>query len=299
MPTLIYLALVALCAFSLPSSAMDRSAWLDDLRSAREEHAREVQGWLKLVGLESLQPGNNLAGSAPDCTIHLPAPAPGHLLVLRWQPQGQVLLLPPPGEQRFSSELRVKGQIPALSGGPILITLLSDVITYRTLTLRLIRHGDGYAVRIWDENSAALRQFHGLNWYAPDPRYRVRARFVAYPVPKRLSVANGDGTKLALPSPGYAEFELDGQTLRLEPVQPSPQSKQLLFAFKDATAGHETYGAGRFLFTDLPEDGELMLDFDRAENPACAYNPYTICPLPPRENRLPIAIRAGEKKYHD
>lgn len=157
----------------------------------------------------------------------------------------------------------------------------------------------GYAMRVWDENSADLRQFRGLNWYAPDPRYRARARFVAYPVPRIVSIVNGDGTKVPLPSPGYAEFVLDGRIQRLDPVYPSPGSRQLLFAFKDTTAAHETYGAGRFLFTGEPEKGVLVLDFNRAENPACAYNPYTVCPMPPRENHLPAAVQAGERKYHE
>jgi uncharacterized protein (DUF1684 family) len=82
-------------------------------------------------------------------------------------------------------------------------------------------------------------------------------------------------------------------------MSPSLDAKQLLFAFRDTTAGSETYGAGRFLFTGQPEGGGIVLDFNMAENPACAYNPYTVCPLPPPENRLPVAIRAGEKKYHD
>jgi uncharacterized protein (DUF1684 family) len=289
-----------LLSFSRPSPVMGQADWLAELRSAREEHAVEVQGWLKLVGLESLHSGDNGFGAASDSQARLPAPAPDHLMVLRLEPDGRLLLLPPTGTRAFPVGINVNGHPPAGAAGGIAIAPHSDVITYRTLSFRLVRSGGGYAIRVWDENSEDLRQFHGLKWYAPDARYRVRARFIPYPAPKLISIASGDGTRVPLPSPGYAEFVLDGRTLRLQPVYVSPESKtQLLFAFKDTTAAHETYGSGRFLFTGPPERGELVLDFNQAENPACAYNPYTICPLPPRANHLAVMVPAGEKKYHD
>lgn len=289
------LAIGAFLFFSGPFPVIGQTDWLADLRSARDEHAVEVQGWLKLVGLESLHFGDNDVGAAAG-NARLPAPSPGHLMVLRLEADDRVLLLPPVGSHAFPPGLSVNGHPPA---GNIAIALHSDVVAYRTLSFRLVRSGGGLAMRVWDEDSQALRQFRGLNWYAPDTRYRVRARFITYPAPKLISLANGDGTRTPLPSPGYAEFTLNGRTLRLQPVVPSPDAKQLLFAFRDGTAAHETYGAGRLLFTGQPEGGWLVLDFNLAENPACAYNPYTICPLPPLENRLPIAVPAGEKKYHD
>lgn len=292
------LAIGTLLSFSRPSPVMGQANWLAAVASAREEHAVEVKGWLKLVGLESLHSGDNAVGSASDSHVQLPVPAPAHLMVLRLEVGGRLLLLPPAGARVFPEGLNVNGHPPAATAGGIVIAPHSDVITYRTLSLRLVHNGDDYSMRVWDENSKDLREFHGLNWYPPDPRYRVRARFIPYPASKTMSIANGDGTRVSLPSPGYAEFVLDGRTVRLQPVYLA-ESKQLLFAFKDATAAHDTYGAGRFLFTAQPERGELVLDFNLAENPACAYNPYTICPLPPRENHLAAPVRAGEKKYHD
>jgi uncharacterized protein (DUF1684 family) len=292
------LAIGSLLLFFMPLSAIGQTAWLSQVRSARNEHSVEVQGWLKLVGLHVLRSGDNSFGSAVDSQARLPASAPHHLMVLRLGADGRVLLLPPAGARAFPPGLSVNGRSPN-TGGPVVISLHSDVLGYHTLSLRLVRSGDGFAMRVWDENSDDLRQFHGLKWYPPDSRYRVHARFVSYSTPKLISIVNGDGNVEPLPSPGYAEFVLDGRTLRLEPVSLSPDSKQLLFAFRDATAANETYGAGRFLFTGKPEGGALVLDFNLAENPACAYNPYTVCPLPPPQNRLRVPVPAGEKRYHD
>jgi len=288
-----------LLSFATPFPAGDQADWLSQLRSARDEHSVEVQGWLKLVGLESLHSGDNAFGSAENSQSRLPRSAPAHLMVLRLEADGRVLLLPPAGARAFPAGLTVNGRSPSTPAGSTVLALHSDTVAYHTLSFRLVRSGSGFAVRVWDENSDDLRQFHGLKWYAPDSRYRVQARFILYPAPKSILIANGDGNVGPLPSPGYAEFVLDGRTMRLEPISPSPDSKQLLFAFRDATSADETYGAGRFLFTEQPEGGGLVLDFNKAENPACAYNPYTVCPLPPPQNRLPVRIPAGEKKYHD
>jgi uncharacterized protein len=112
------------------------------------------------------------------------------------------------------------------------------------------------------------------------------------------------GTEVMSEVPGVAEFTLDGKTWRLEPILESPDDKDLFFIFRDATAKTETYGAGRFLYTPLPDHGiaqpgEVTLDFNRAENPPCAYTPYATCPLPVPQNRLPISIPAGQQRYHD
>jgi uncharacterized protein (DUF1684 family) len=296
---LLCFTVLALLLFASPFSATNQTDWLSQLRSARDEHSIEVQGWLKLVGLHSLHAGENSFGSGVDSQARLPPSAPNQLMVLRLEADGRVILLPPAGARALPEGVSVNGRPPNASSGPVVIAPHSDVVAYHTLSFRTIRSGGGVAVRVWDENSDDLRHFNGLKWYAPDSRYRVQARFISYPTPKLISIVNGDGNVEPLPSPGYAEFVLNGRTLRLHSLSPSPDSKQLLFAFRDATAAHETYGAGRFLFTGQPEGGELVLDFNLAENPACAYNPYTVCPLPPPENRLPVPIPAGEKQYHD
>ena len=91
------------------------------------------------------------------------------------------------------------------------------------------------------------------------------------------------------------EFTLQGQTLRLRPFTTRP--RRFYIVFKDASSGTETYAAARFLYADLLDDGTTVLDFNEAYNPPCAFNPYTTCPIPVPENRMPVKVLAGEKAY--
>src|SRR2546423_790680 len=93
-------------------------------------------------------------------------------------------------------------------------------------------------------------------------------------------------------SPGYVTFTMNGRSHRLEPVYEDDKREDLFFIFKDQTSGKETYGAGRFLHTPLPKNGSVDLDFNKAYNPPCAFTAFATCPLPTRQNQLPLAIRA-------
>jgi uncharacterized protein (DUF1684 family) len=169
--------------------------------------------------------------------------------------------------------------------------------------MTLIRRSDRTGLRTRDSQSPTLAGFHGLNWYAPDSAYRVSARWTPYQPVKRIKFATVVGTEDEFEVPGVAEFTINGQTLRLEPALEDPADKQLFFVFKDATSKTETYPAVRFLYTPMPDHGltqpgSVVLDFNRAQNPPCAYTAYATCPLPPKSNVLPVAIPAGEKRYH-
>jgi uncharacterized protein (DUF1684 family) len=160
-------------------------------------------------------------------------------------------------------------------------------------TYTVIERAGRYAVRLKDKESKLRSDFAGMRWFPPRESYRVTARFVSYPRPKTLAIPNVLGSMYPFPSPGYALFRIDGREFRLEPVI-EDGGKELFFIFRDQTAGRETYGAGRFLYAELPRDGKVELDFNKAENPPCAFTPYATCPLPPKQNILPVRIEAGE-----
>jgi len=124
--------------------------------------------------------------------------------------------------------------------------------------------------------------------------YRVEARFVSYPQPKPVKVPNVLGQSESMPSPGYAEFTLNGKAVKLDGVMEDPQAEQLFFILRDQTSGKETYGAGRFLYAELPKAGKIVLDFNKAYSPPCAFTPYATCPLPPPQNWMPVRVEAGE-----
>jgi hypothetical protein len=179
---------------------------------------------------------------------------------------------------------------PDVAGAP-------DVLEMGTLSMNVIKRGDKYGIRLKDKNSAVRRGFLGLKWFDVKEDYRVEARFVSYPQPKPVKVPNVLGQSESMPSPGYAEFTLNGKAVKLDGVMEDPQAEQLFFILRDQTSGKETYGAGRFLYADLPKGGKVVLDFNKAYNPPCAFTPFATCPLPPPQNWMPVRVEAGEMAY--
>ena len=289
---------------SLSAASSEDAAWQTDLESWRAQRATNLQtpeGWLSLIGLAWLQEGENTFGADKDNRIQVSAKIPGHVGVVRLA-KGTVHLLPPAGG--FAKDFQVDGH-PAKEQD-----LISDnaeqpsKLTIGTITIIVINRDGRFALRIKDPQAATRTGFHGLRWYAPNTAYRVTARWIPYSTPKVLDIPTVLGTTTHMPAPGAAEFMIDGQTVRLEPVLEDPKATNLFFIMRDATSKTKTYGAGRFLYTSLPDHGvsqpgEVVLDFNRLINPPCAFTPYATCPLPPTQNRLTVAIPAGEQRYHD
>ncbi len=296
---------VALLASGLAADTDAAGAWKTNLLTWRADLAKNLQapdGWLTLIGLEWLKPGDNSFGSANGNSLVVQGPVSAFLGTVKLSGES-LQLLPPSGG--YPKGLMVDGQPP---GNPQ--SLAADdsghpsKITSGSVTIIVIHRGDRYALRIKDSKAPGRTQFHGLRWFAPNEVYRVQAKWTPYNPPHQVAIPTILGTQVTSEVPGTAEFTLDGQTFRLEPILESPDDTELFFIFRDATSKTETYGAGRFLYTSLPDhglgqSGEVTLDFNRAQNPPCAYTPYATCPLPPPQNRLPIAIPAGQQRYHD
>ncbi len=289
------------------SAAQPRDAgWQQEITAWRAQHAVELlkpDGWLALAGLEWLEPGDNSFGAAKGNKIHLPPSGPAHLGVLHLDGE-TVTLNPPPGG--FPAGFQIDGK-------PVQAQMLhtdpdrdknNPRLTIGTLNMYVIHRGHRFALRIKDAKSAALTGFHGLKWYAPNQSYRVTARWISYAPQKTFTIATLIGTSYPAQVPGSAEFTLHGKTFRLDPILEDPEVAKLFFVLRDTTSATTTYGACRFLYTGFPDrgldkPGELVLDFNRLENPPCAYTPYATCPLPPPQNRLPIPLPVGEQRYHE
>ena len=299
------LTFIALLFALLPApAAWQETPWQKDTAAWRAEHRADLlkpDGWLSLTGLEWLQPGDNSVGSAAGNKIHL-AGGPAHLAILHLESK-TVTLNPPPGG--FRPGFLVAGA-PAKSQSlraEANNDKVSPHLTIGTLNMYVIRREARFALRIKDSHSPAIVGFHELKWYAPDPVYRVTAEWIPYSPHKTVTLATLVGSSYDQPVPGAAEFTLAGKTFRLEPVLEDPTVAKLFFILRDTTSTSTTYGACRFLYTAFPNNGldkpgELVLDFNRLENPPCAYTPYSTCPLPPPGNRLPIPLPAGEQRYH-
>ena len=163
--------------------------------------------------------------------------------------------------------------------------------------MHVIVRGDRIGLRVKDLNSPAVRNFRGMDLYPVDLNYRVTATWIPSDGKKTIDVPNVLGDVSHEPISGEVKFTISGQEVHLTDLGGDP-SKGLFFVFTDATAKTNTYPGGRFLDTDPVANGQVVLDFNRAHNPPCAVTPYATCPLAPKENRLAVAIPAGEKYDH-
>ncbi|ABF40984.1 protein of unknown function DUF1684 [Candidatus Koribacter versatilis Ellin345] len=304
------LTFALICTLFVPAVAQTPkasapNAWRHDLLQWRAKRAQKLSapdGWLAVVGLDWLKPGDNKLGSDGTNDIKLPASSPAQLGVTRLD--NNSLLLQPPSAG-FAQDLTVNGTPPVTA-----VPLFADTdpqpskLTVGTLFITIIHRGDRYGVRIKDSAARARVDFKGLHWYAPDPAYRVHAKYIPYDSPQTRTIPSVIGIDQTMAAPGLVEFTLNGQTLKLEPLLEKPDAKELFFVLRDTTSQTETYGAARSLYSELPSNslskpGEVWLDFNRLENPPCAFTQYATCPLPLPINKLQVPIRAGEKRYHD
>ena len=170
-------------------------------------------------------------------------------------------------------------------------------MVFGTANFVVIDRSGRKALRVKDSEAPTRTHFLGIDYFDIDPSWRVEAKWIAFDPPHELEVPTVIGTVEKYPVPGKAVFQRGGKTFELLPVIEVPGDRELFLIFADRTSGKETYGAARFLYVPMPVDGKIVLDFNRAYNPPCAFTPYATCPLAPPENRLDLRVTAGEKKY--
>jgi uncharacterized protein (DUF1684 family) len=295
--SLLLLSLVAVVACGGPGnsstggdpSAPIAASWQEEdakYRADLETKLTSDTGWLTIAGLAFLTKPETTVGSDRSNDVVLPGATParlgtfvltedGHVSV-RLEPKLNVTLLD--GKAFTGGELKTDGQ-----GAP-------DRIELGDVQLWVHESGERRAIRIRDRNSPLRQSFTGMKWYPIDPAYRVDAKYVAFDKPKKFAIPNLLGDIDRMEAPGQVTFTLNGTEQHLTPYI---DGDELWFVFRDLTAGDTTYPAARFLYSPLPKDGNLVIDFNRAENPPCAFNPYATCPLPPPENRLQVRVEAG------
>lgn len=248
-------------------------------------------GWLSLVGLEWLKPGANRIGSAGDNDIVL-AKAPAHLGTIAWA-----------GDDALSITLDSTDGVTIDGAAQTRAVLLDDshakptTVAFGSVNFIAIDRGGRKGLRVRDGEAPTRTRFAGIERFPVDPAWRIVADWVPLDPPFQLATGTVIGTIENYPAPGRAVFECDGHRFEVYPVLEAPGDAQLFLIFADATSGKETYGAARFLYTDMPRDGKIVLDFNKAYNPPCAFTPYATCPLAPPENRLGVRVAAGELKY--
>ena len=290
---LILIAVGILAVFGTFGRSLADEAYRAEIEKFRQEYETRLKsdnGWLTIAGLFFLSPDTSTFGSDPLNDVVLPEPAPARAGTFDLR-NGTVTVTAAVGGSLImngtpvaTAELKSDGH-----GEP-------DRITIHDLALWVHESGERRAIRLRDKNSRLRAEFTGVKWFPINEAHRVDGRFVPYDRPKTLQVPTILGDVDTVHSPGLVVFSLGGQEFKMEPVAEQGDD-EFWFIFRDLTSGKETYGAARFLYTPLPVNGRVVLDFNKAENPPCAYNPYTTCPLPPEQNRLSVRIEAGEKIY--
>ncbi|HTU48035.1 MAG TPA: DUF1684 domain-containing protein [Bryobacteraceae bacterium] len=253
-------------------------SYTDSIRAwqqQRDAALRSPNGWLTLVGLFWLKPGDNTVGSADSNDFVLPKDAPAHLGRLRLQGD-KVTFIKPDGS---SQPLSYDDEKP-------------DVIHSGPISFFVIKRGDRLGIRVKDSASPVLKSFEGMKYFPVNPELHFQANLI--PDPKKIPILNILGQRDLEDSPGIVEFTYKGEKYHLRPIY---EGNTLFFLFKDPTNKTNTYQAGRMLNTPLPVHGKVDLDFNHSYNPPCTFTPYATCPLPPKENTLPFPVDAGEMRY--
>ena len=270
----------------------------DDITAAtrawQEGRLKQLQsddGWLTLVGLGWLQEGPNSAGSDGKAAVVFPEDAPKDVGTFV-RSRSKVTFQPAAG-------VSVTRAGKPFSGGAVQTDeegrAEPDVDQVGRFRFQLIARGSRVGVRIKDPDARARKEFKGIPAFPPSAHWRIVARWEPANPPTEIAVPNVLGEVDRSPSPGTAVLTVDGKEYRLTPVL-EEGSPDLFFVFGDETNRTETYGAGRFLYAAPAKDGTVVLDFNRAYNPPCAFSAFATCPLPPKQNRLALRVEAGEKR---
>jgi uncharacterized protein (DUF1684 family) len=285
------LVIVALATVVARATTSDEAyhASVEKWRADYEADLKSDSGWLTISGLFWLHDGENHFGTDPKNDVTMPqgsAPADagyfevhGAKITAHIKPDSGITV---GGKQVATLDMKPDDPNARLVTGDVALWIHAS--------------GDRYAVRMKDKKSPLRSNFNGLHWFPVNSKYRVIAHYTPYPKTKPTPIKNLAGDSISLDMAGYVTFTLEGQQMKLDAE--AGRDGALVFTMHDLTSGKETYAAARFLDTDPVKDGKVVLDFNEAYNPPCAYNPYTTCPLAPPQNRLNVRVEAGEMVYH-
>jgi uncharacterized protein (DUF1684 family) len=282
------LATLTVCLSTSASETLPLEQW----QARRAANLTSETGWLTLVGLYWLKAGDNSFGSDKSNRIALEHQSLANTAGTFTVKDGKVTFTTAPGASVTHDKTPVTSIVmtPDTAGEPTTLAIGS-------LRFFVIERTGKLGVRVRDVDHPARKHFQGLEYFPARQDWIVDARFEAYPANKRIPILNILGMTDQMVSPGAVVFTKDGREWRLDTILEAPDDDELFVMFADATSARETYGAGRFLYIPMPQNGRAKVDFNRAYNPPCAFNEFATCPLPPQQNRLQMRVDAGEKKY--
>ncbi len=266
----------------------DYTAGIDEWHQGREDRLRRETGWLSLVGLHPLDEGDNTFGSSENNTMQFPSGPERAGVITR---KGDTFTL-----------VMLSGEATIDDASVTNAVLLSDAaddgptqVDVGRFNFYVIQRGDKVLLRVKDRESEVRKRFTGIDRYPVQSDWRIVADYERYIPPKKVIVPDVLGHNNEEECHGAIVFEWQGSTHRLEPL--GMWDDELFLVFADETSGRDTYGGGRFVYTGIPENGKVVVDFNKAYNPPCVFTPYATCPLPSPDNVLPFPVTAGEKNW--
>ena len=292
----LFLLLISLFANACKNETLETKGspeYLEEIKKwdqHRLERLKADDGWLNLVGRTWLKPGENKFGSAKDNDVIIESDkVPEYMGVFVFEDSSVTM--------KANDGVEI-----LLNGNPVKeMKMIGDeskdmtVFQYGPIKWNLIIRDTLYGIRFRDLESEFVKTFKGIERFPVNEDWKIRASYEVYNPPKKIYVPNVLGQISEEPSPGAVVFAKDNQKYRLDAID---AGNRLWFIFADGTSGEETYGGGRFLYTDKADsNGIVFVDFNKAYDPPCVLTKFATCPLPPKENYLSLRITAGEKMY--
>lgn len=278
--------------------AADTDSYRHDIeqwQNGRVERLTAPDGWLSLIGLEWLEPGDNRVGAAADNDIVLHA-GPAHLGVVTWAADGNLHLVLAP-ESGATIDGKSVNEAALVDDAHVSGDAEPTRVAFGSASFYVIDRDGRKGLRVKDSEAPTRKHFLGIDRFDTDPSWRIEATWVPAAPGEILEMGSAIGTIDEYEVAGKLQFTRDGQSFEMLPVIEEPGDEQYFIVFADRTSGKETYGAARFLYIDPPVDGKVVVDFNKAYNPPCAFTAYATCPLAPPKNRLDTRVTAGEKNY--
>lgn len=290
--SIIYTLIIVIITFSCnekPKGSPEYISEIEQWKSKRIENLKKETGWLNLVGLYWLIEGENTFGSASNNDLVFPEFAPK--LIGRFIKKDSVITLKVENGIDIKSNDKIISEIELnsdMTGNP-------TILEWNSLKWFLIKRGDKFGIRLRDLNADLVQNFPGINSFTINEDWKINAKFVPFDTPKKIAIPTIIGTIEEEISYGKLVFIIEDKEYSLIPTS---ANERLFIVFADLTSGEETYGAGRFLYVEKPDsNNNVIVDFNKAYNPPCAFTKYATCPLPPDENKLKVRITAGEKNF--
>lgn len=263
---------------------------IDDWHKKREASLKSENGWLNLAGLFWLEEGKNSFGSGtknaivfPEGTIDLQAgyfEREGTTVKILVNKDVNINLNEKPIKEAIVFTLDAKEPL---------------ILSHKNLKWTIIKREDKIGIRLRNLKSPLVESFHGVERFPVDQNWKIEATFVKTNERTKIPITNVLGQTSNQKSSGKLVFTIENKEYSLDVLD---EEDGFFILFGDATNGDTTYPSGRFLSASKPnKDGKVIVDFNKATNPPCAFTPYATCPIPPSQNSLPIAITAGEKKF--